>query len=76
MAELRPRFVKVLDWARGAQAHILARQGSRKTALTHSADETMSDVEDAMKAVIVCNIMQSLIQEAPPTLAEEMILPL
>mmetsp|Transcript_32312 Transcript_32312/g.75898 ORF Transcript_32312/g.75898 Transcript_32312/m.75898 type:complete len:1114 (+) Transcript_32312:1-3342(+) len=76
VTELRPRFVKVLDWARGAQSHVLARQGSKKSDGQQGPEEVMADTEDAFKALALCSIMQRLIEEAGSVLAEELILPL
>lgn len=73
--ELRPRFTKILQWARGpAAGSLMSRQASRKASATATADPS-ADAEDACRALGVFAIMQGLTREAPQ-IAEEVFLPL
>jgi hypothetical protein len=69
--ELKPAFVKVLDWGRNLQTQMLVRQCSRKS----SGEVDISDADDACRVLALCSVMHSLASEAPE-LSEELLLPL
>lgn len=70
--ELKPCFVKVLEWARDSQETALALQTSRKSA---SEEELRGDTEASCRALALCATMQALAAEAPG-ISEELLLPL
>eukprot|EP00927_Polykrikos_kofoidii_P032092 TRINITY_DN27436_c0_g2_i1.p1 TRINITY_DN27436_c0_g2~~TRINITY_DN27436_c0_g2_i1.p1 ORF type:complete len:2554 (+),score=544.28 TRINITY_DN27436_c0_g2_i1:787-7662(+) len=78
--ELKPQFVKILDWARNTQSQVLARQGSRKSGGSNATpwdgpEVPRDDAEDAARALVVVAVMRGLTDEAPD-IAEELFLPL
>jgi hypothetical protein len=66
--DLKLRFKKVLDWARGKQALLLEKQKSR-------CDVLYPDAEDASRTMALMSLMSCLASEATG-ISSEMLLPL
>eukprot|EP00931_Biecheleriopsis_adriatica_P117455 TRINITY_DN92976_c0_g1_i1.p1 TRINITY_DN92976_c0_g1~~TRINITY_DN92976_c0_g1_i1.p1 ORF type:complete len:1392 (+),score=329.94 TRINITY_DN92976_c0_g1_i1:53-4177(+) len=73
--ELKARFLKVLDWARGKQQTLLERQGSRRSLPDSSGSDVMTDAEDACR-VMALNATMTCVAAEAPGVAEELFLPL
>eukprot|EP00928_Gymnodinium_smaydae_P055441 TRINITY_DN3898_c0_g3_i1.p1 TRINITY_DN3898_c0_g3~~TRINITY_DN3898_c0_g3_i1.p1 ORF type:complete len:2298 (-),score=543.23 TRINITY_DN3898_c0_g3_i1:166-6987(-) len=73
--ELRPRFGKALEWARGGRPKMLARRPNRGVP---GAEETAGverpGAEDACRALAIMALMRALIGEAPD-IVEALLLP-
>jgi len=68
---LKPRFLKVLDWSRNLQTSALARQSTRKAS---AAVDAVADADDACRVLAICSVMQGLTVEAPD-ISEVLFLP-
>jgi len=70
--DLKPRFVKILDWSRNNQTQALAKQSTRKA--SEEVDE-FADTDEACRVLSLCSLMHCLACEAPD-ISEELFLPL
>ncbi|CAE8636333.1 unnamed protein product, partial [Polarella glacialis] len=70
--ELKARFIKVLEWARGKQPRVLESQGAKRAL---AAVSTEADAEDACRALALTATMSCLAAEAPGV-ADQLLLPL